>query len=192
MKSIMFLSLALLLSGCASDAKKYESQVQSKDLFDQDRDGVINARDKCAETPIKAKTNNDGCPKEQKITTSRNVVIEFGYDKSTLTDDAKAKVVSFANSVVDVPDITILLIGDTSLEGSLEYNRKLALKRVETVKAALLAQGVKNIEITEQTFIDSKDIPKVLAGRKTRVIALVDGESSVELEKQFDLYNAGF
>ena len=58
MKSIMFLSLALLLSGCASDAKKYEYQVQSKDLFDQDRDGVINARDKCAETPIRAKNND--------------------------------------------------------------------------------------------------------------------------------------
>ncbi|MBH0057807.1 OmpA family protein [Pseudoalteromonas sp. SWXJZ94C] len=191
MKSIMFLSAALLLSGCASDVKKYEHQIQSNDLFDQDRDGVINARDKCADTPIEVITNNDGCPSEKEVATFRNIVIEFGYDKSTLTDAAKLKISNFAKSVVDLPNITILLIGDTSTEGSLQYNRKLALKRVESVKTALLAHNVKNIEIKEQTFINSKNIPKSLAGRKTRVIALVSGETSVELERQFDVYNTG-
>ncbi|MDA0146667.1 MULTISPECIES: OmpA family protein [Gammaproteobacteria] len=190
MKKIALLSAALLLTACATEPGPYEQKLQSNDLLDQDQDGVINERDKCADTPFKAVTDNDGCPLEENISTTRGVVINFEFDKHALTTDAKQKVAEFARSIENSPLLSVILIGDTSKKGSLEYNRKLALKRIETVKSALLALNVSEEQISQQTFIETKKIPTELQGRETRVIALVEGEQSSVMQMQFDVYNS--
>lgn len=191
MKNIALLSAALLLTACAAEPGHYGSKIQTNDLTDLDQDGVINARDMCADTPLRVVTDNDGCPIEKQVIQERGVVIEFGYDEYTLTDSAKEVVLEFAKSIADEPSLAVLLIGDTSNKGSLNYNRKLALKRIEAVKAALLEHNINESQISGQTFIDTKKIPQKLKGRKTRVIALVEDKKSTILEKKFDVYSSG-
>lgn len=190
MKNVTLLSAALLLTACATEPGPYEHKLQSNDLLDQDQDGVINERDKCVDTPLKAVTDNDGCPLEKNISTTRGVVINFEFDKHVLTAEEQEKVAELAQSIKNSPLLNVILIGDTSKKGSIDYNQKLALKRIETVKTALLALNVEEEKISQQTFIETKKIPTELQGRETRVIALVEGEQSSVMQMQFDVYNS--
>ncbi|MEN8247579.1 MAG: OmpA family protein [Bacteroidota bacterium] len=71
----------------------------------------------------------------------RNVY--FNYNKSNLRPEYQEmvnKAVAYLNSN---PQKSILLVGHSDLIGSERYNTKLSLQRAETVKKALVANGVK-------------------------------------------------
>lgn len=59
----LILLIAVGLTACVDidSVSKAPVAAQTFDLADQDRDGVINARDLCADTPIDASIDNDGC-----------------------------------------------------------------------------------------------------------------------------------
>lgn len=63
MKRIIFSLLVLSLTACSSlETEQPPTAFHSRDLSDSDADGVINARDLCADTPKHAVIDNNGCP----------------------------------------------------------------------------------------------------------------------------------
>ena len=77
----------------------------------------------------------------------QRVLIEhvyFDFDKYNLTADSKAKSVSNASKLSPLKsDTTVKVLGNTDEWGTDEYNYALGLKRANSVKEVLVANGVK-------------------------------------------------
>ena len=74
MKLITLILTILVLSGYANDIVNIEkSTIQKYNLEDLDRDGVIEARDKCENTPLGASIDNSGCSNVQKNVTTNTL-----------------------------------------------------------------------------------------------------------------------
>lgn len=188
MKNLLLIATILGLSACASDPVLYGPQEQSRDLYDSDVDGVINARDNCAQTQDQAVTDNDGCPTETNIPHADVRVIDFGFDKDTLTPQEQVKVIELAEEMKKNTQTQLYLIGDTSVEGTDEYNRKLAQRRIKTVTDILQANGVNSSRFQTETYEYPIHMPKNLAGRDTRLIAILSIPDSTGYQKQWQLY----
>jgi OOP family OmpA-OmpF porin len=68
--------------------------------------------------------------------------IRFAFDKSALSDSAKAvlddKVAVFRAN----PDMTIVMVGYTDVTGSDAYNMALGTRRAEVARAYIVARGI--------------------------------------------------
>ena len=90
------------------------------------------------------------------------------------------------------PEMQVYLIGDTSVEGTQEYNKALARRRINTVESILVAQGVNRDQLVEETYIAPTHMPKSVSGRETRLIAVMispDTQAPVLLWDMYDSKN---
>lgn len=68
--------------------------------------------------------------------------IHFDYDKSVLTDSARALLDDKVRVFRANPDMTISIVGHTDVAGSDAYNMALGTRRAEAAKAYLVARGI--------------------------------------------------
>jgi outer membrane protein OmpA-like peptidoglycan-associated protein len=181
MKFFVIISCVASLNACVTAPQLYSEQpVQSRDLHDDDLDGVINERDLCEQTPVDASISNEGCPT---LTTRPKVkyrVIKFAFDKSTLSLREVSRVQEIATFLKKYPETNLYLIGDTSTEGSDAYNKKLATKRVNTVHQLLMNNNINKSRLKTESYGYKNHLPKSLQGRKTRLIAVLAWPKNVK------------
>jgi outer membrane protein OmpA-like peptidoglycan-associated protein len=72
----------------------------------------------------------------------------FDFDKSTLTDAAKALLDQNIQVLKDKPGIDVRMAGYTSAQGSEESNQKLSVDRANAVRDYLIEKGIKAERIT--------------------------------------------
>ena len=75
-----------------------------------------------------------------KVMILQNVM--FDWDKDVIRSDQQPIIDDVAQTMIDNPDLRILLDGYASVEGENDYNLDLSDRRVNAVKAALVAKGV--------------------------------------------------
>ena len=68
------------------------------------------------------------------------VIVNFEFDKSNLTDEAKAVLAAAADRLKGAQDVAVALEGHADATGPEQYNEKLGLARAETVKRYLAEQ----------------------------------------------------
>ena len=115
---------------------------QSADLADSDNDGVINQRDKCADTPEGTEVEGDGCPKWETITEVNEVVIFFEIGSSTVNSQFMDGLTKISDYSKTHPEATVIIEGFTSDIGSKETNERLRRERALAAKEVLITQGV--------------------------------------------------
>lgn len=142
-------------------------QQYSREMGDDDADGVANKFDKCPGTPANTTVDGAGCPlkvpapvvvtKEKVIVTEsdRRVVgeaiknLEFDLGKATI----KPRSYETLNRVADLlkeKSFSLKLAGHTDNTGSMALNLALSKNRAEAVKAYLVSQGA-NASLIEAT-----------------------------------------
>ena len=91
--------------------------------------------------------------------------IQFEIGRKGLSDDGKAALQRHATFLKGEPDWGVLLTGYTDQQGSMSFNKILGMKRAETVKQQLMAQGVpesaiRTVSLGEEgaLCIDSSDV----------------------------------
>ena len=82
---------------------------------------------------------------------SRNVVY-FEYDSSEIPSDYLGVVSSNAAYLVKYPAASVRLEGHTDERGSREYNIGLGERRAQTVRRALMAQGVADAQVVTVSY----------------------------------------
>ncbi len=101
---------------------------------DSDGDGVIDALDRCPNTPKGAKVNKVGCWIVKGLL--------FDFNKAEI----KPKYYKNLDEVVKVlkanPDLKVEIQGHTDNIGSAEYNMKLSLRRAQAVADYLIKHGI--------------------------------------------------
>jgi outer membrane immunogenic protein len=109
--------------------------------------------------PPAARTPVAAPPPAAAVAPSKQVfIVFFEFDKSALTPDGK-KVVDAAAAAFKSGKSGVAIAGYTDLSGTAQYNLALSKRRAETVKAALVKDGVPAAAIDEKWF--GKQNPRV-------------------------------
>lgn len=175
MKKINLLALTLLLSlvGCAQNANMNVDRYQFDDLRDDDKDGVINQRDICTTTPEKTKVDNDGCAYWTELDNISWFPIDFNFDSAEILAIHEIDIIKAIETLQQNPLVKLVLIGDTSGEGSLTYNTALAKRRNKAVKDYLMEKGdIEESRIELEIFSEETAFTSHLKARKRRTIAV--------------------
>ncbi|MCK8045006.1 hypothetical protein MSG37_08925 [Shewanella sp. 1CM18E] len=168
----------LLLQGCAETAEPFAVAPQTRDLLDNDIDGVINARDKCAATTKGAIIDNDGCPSPNVTVKEDFRVIMFGFDRDTLDALQADKWRGIIRRLAQKQSPSLYLVGDTSVEGSEDYNHALAKRRVDYITQLAVEQGFPADAIKEEVYYKQNHIPQAVSGREHRLVAVATWQES--------------
>lgn len=81
---------SILLMGCAETPDTTMTRHQIDDLADNDRDGVINQRDLCADTPEGVTVDIKGCANWKIVEDVEVLSVAFDFDKYDLKPDHTA------------------------------------------------------------------------------------------------------
>ncbi|WP_019933626.1 OmpA family protein [Oceanimonas smirnovii] len=159
MKTWILLALVLPLAACSSlTAEPEQETTPAYDLTDMDRDGVITARDNCLDSVMNALTDNDGCGGSENRVLQQDIIVLFAHDRSNITPEYQNEINQMAAFMTENPGLKLLLEGHASRVGTEEYNLALSKRRAETVRDALMQQGVAGNRLDIIGYGESKPV----------------------------------
>ena len=101
----------------------------------------------------------------------------FDFDKSTLKPEGVQKLNGLVQKLKDVTVEVIIVVGFTDSVGSLDYNKKLSLRRAEAVKAHLVKNGIE----TSRVYTEGKAFAEPVGDNKTAVGRALNRRSVIEV-----------
>jgi OOP family OmpA-OmpF porin len=125
--------------------------------MDSDGDGVIDAKDKCPNTPKGAKVNAEGC-------WVYNAEVLFGFDSTEITSDAFPMLDEAASVMQLNPNLKVEIDGHTDSTGPAAYNMSLSQKRANAVMKYFVDKGVDAKRLTAKGF----GLTQPIAGNDTK------------------------
>lgn len=160
---------------------------QVADLTDDDRDGVINARDLCPGTPLGSQLDNDGCGELVVNKEEGQLHILFENDSSQISSVFASQIESMAAFLNKYPSASIEIQGYTSSVGSPEYNLALSKRRALAVENKLLSYGINKSRVRivgyGENRLEAKGNDEVSHALNRRVTAKVVGVSKKVVEE---------
>ncbi|MGF1853619.1 OmpA family protein [Vibrio satsumensis] len=115
---------------------------QIYDLEDDDNDGVINARDLCADTQIGAEIDNNGCGSYFESSEKKELHILFANNSTEINPVFLGQIRQMAAFLKRYESTSIELQGYASKVGNSEHNLKLSKERALHVRRALISNGI--------------------------------------------------
>ncbi|MCH1926798.1 OmpA family protein [Shewanella sp. C32] len=186
MKLLLTIMSLALLAGCSMRdiATMDGATEQVYNLNDEDRDGVIEAREKCTGTVGGANIDNYGCGTVKPIKERSELKILFPNDSSYIDPQYYAQIQTIADFMKQYPNTKVTIEGHCSKTGTYEHNLELSQNRANAVTDVLNQQfGIETSRLTAIGY--SYDRPVDTSGtdeaqmRNRRVIAEVTGEDTM-------------
>ncbi len=181
--TIIFLSAALILQGCASMNKTQKGAVVGtatgtamgavigRASGNTALGAIIGAAVGGAAGAVignqmdkQAEEIKDKVPEAKVERVGEGIVVElssqilFGFDQSDLSADAKSNLDQLVTVLNEYPDTNIELQGHTDSKGSESYNQNLSEKRASTVSGYLATKGINNTRLSIKGF--GETLPK--------------------------------
>jgi len=189
MKSITLALTILCVSGCANDIVDIEQTVVQKyNLADTDRDGVIEARDKCENTLLGANIDNIGCSNVKRIDDSITLKINFSNNSSEIAFIDYVKIKEISDFMTKFPGSHVTIEGHSSRQGSKALNQRLSENRANAVASALKNQyGIAAYRVSAvgygfEKLLDTNDTPQAHSKNRRIVAALSGTEQSTDMK----------
>lgn len=117
---------------------------------DSDGDGIYDEDDQCPNTPAGVVTNEIGCSEKEKASVRLN--IEFATGKADILPQHASEVQKVANFMKRFPQTKVEVAGHTDNRGSVAVNNALSQKRADSVRAALVQEGVEESRLTAKGY----------------------------------------
>ncbi|MDR9828081.1 OmpA family protein [Vibrio sp. FNV 38] len=172
-KLCLLTTFCLFLVACAESPNTTMTRHQIDDLKDDDGDGVINQRDLCSNTPQGTIVDNQGCTQWQTAENVEVITIHFDMARHDIRDDQISALDQIYTVLFEQVSAEVILVGDTSPEGTEDYNHQLALKRSNAIRQQLVARGIDDSRISEQEYYQVTSITETLEQRNRRTIAII-------------------
>ncbi|WP_227429455.1 OmpA family protein [Psychrobacter sp. I-STPA6b] len=168
---------------------------QPEVIVDTDGDGVIDANDKCPNTPRNLVVDADGCPVPIEITEDLEMELRvfFDNDKSNIKQQFVPEIAKVAEKMREYPNATAKIEGHASKTGpSARYNQRLSEARAMAVKSMLTNQyGIAPSRLTTIGYGYSQPIAPndTEEGRamNRRVYAVITGNKTEVVEQTKDM-----
>jgi OOP family OmpA-OmpF porin len=153
---------------------------------DLDRDGVVDASDRCPGTPHGVAVDEVGCTQQGTVTLAG---VRFENASATLMRDSTDALDRVAADLRKYPQLQIEVQGHTDSVGSAEYNLRLSQLRADAVRGYLIEQGVRAEQVVARGYGEAEPIADnaTAAGRaqNRRVMMSVLGNpGSVEVKRE--------
>jgi len=100
---------------------------------DTDGDGVVDSRDRCANTPRELAVDGNGCPILETQQMSQQLLVNFDTDKSDIKPEFNDKIAEFAQFMTTYANTRVVIEGHTDSDGSDAYNQALSERRARAV-----------------------------------------------------------
>ncbi|MEZ9072118.1 OmpA family protein [Vibrio splendidus] len=148
MKKTYLLLSTLAITLCACSSQQEESYIETpeaeqiSDLQDNDKDGVVNARDTCPSTPESSLVDNEGCGETIRSEEVRQLNILFANNSYEVNPIFSDQISTMAEFLETYESASIEIQGYASKVGSNEYNLELSKKRAHKVEEELLSNGI--------------------------------------------------
>jgi OOP family OmpA-OmpF porin len=140
----------------------------------QECDGAIKPAPKAA-APAPAAAPVAPVATSSKVTLLADAL--FDFDKSTLKPEGIQKLDGLVQKLKDVTVEVIIVVGFTDSVGSLDYNKKLSLRRAEAVKAYLTKNGIE----ASRVYTEGKAFAEPVGDNKTAVGRALNRRSVIEV-----------
>ena len=199
MKHLALVTLATCFSSFVYSADQAEEYsyieaplaTQVADLQDNDKDGVINARDKCTTTPLGSAVDNYGCEKYIESSQTKQLKILFANDSYEINPVFMSQIRIMAQFLEQYSTASIELQGYASKTGNAEHNLTLSKNRAKAVRSALISYGVAPSRVKIVGFGDAvlvnQDTTMVAHALNRRVVASVVGYTG-DVEKEWTIF----
>lgn len=115
--------------------------VIAKAEVDTDKDGIVDTKDKCPDTPHTYKVDPTGCP------VSVILHLHFAFDSSVIPVSDYPEVEKLARVMKENPPAKAIIVGHTDHTGSDAYNQKLSERRSKALGDKLIANGIETNRI---------------------------------------------
>ncbi len=190
MRTLLFIVAVAGLGACSmrDTVPMTGATTQLNDLTDQDKDGVIVAREKCMGTINGAEIDNYGCGTVATNKERRELRIQFANDSSYLAPKNYRQLEGIAQFMRKFPKTKVMIEGHCSKTGSHEYNQWLSQRRAEAVTASLAEKyGIDPLRLTAVGYsfdkpVDDSDSAYANA-RNRRVVAEIQGKETAAAYK---------
>lgn len=190
MKNLILTIALLALAGCgATDVIDInQTVIQKHNLEDLDADGVIEAREKCADTFLGATIDNYGCSSVKRIDDSITLNINFANNSAEISQSDFAKIKEVSDFMSKFPGSHVTIEGHCSRQGSAELNQKLSEKRANAVANVLKNQyGIPAFRVAAVGYgfdklLDESDTQEAHSKNRRIVASLSGTEQSTAMK----------
>ncbi|MBD1583965.1 OmpA family protein [Pseudoalteromonas sp. S16_S37] len=177
--------------GSSEPVKKVEpapAPVQQPVAMDSDKDGVMDADDRCADTPMSDAVDSSGCTKYEEREVSVKLLVRFPHDAAKVNQqyfDDINEVVAFMK---EYESATVVLEGHASAVGDAKYNQVLSEKRAQAVAKQMMNDGISADRIStigygEERLKNTANTKEAHAQNR-RVEATVTSTDRVKVKRQ--------
>lgn len=135
---IILMTCLLLICEPVFSASLYGSKMTRQQIQDSDKDGVINMRDRCQNTPLNAEVDNYGCHKSVPHLLYVKLEVLFHNDSDQVRPIYYKEIKKLANFMQDNPSAKVIIEGHTDSVGRQAYNQILSLNRARAIVDILI------------------------------------------------------
>lgn len=114
------------------------NKIASVSEKDSDKDGIVDSKDICANTPSTDKVDAKGCTVFGKKETTMELLVNFDNNKSIVKPNNMTVIGDFAEFLTRYPQIDATINGHSSSVGNAEYNQQLSQKRAQAIVDVLV------------------------------------------------------
>ena len=116
--------------------------------------------------------------------TKEQRTVYFDFNKSTLNAKEKAKLDSLSKIIIESKQVeNVDIVGYADMIGKPSYNKKLSMKRAQTVKSYLAAKGLKTRNVHVEGLGEANSVTKCDANQdRAALIACLAADRRVEIE----------
>jgi len=158
--------------------------------FDTDKDGILDEKDKCPNTPPRTRVDDDGCavPIVFPEPILYRINSEFDFNKFDLRPDALQTLEGLVKDLKGaLQGAPVKIVGHTDSKGSDAYNIKLSKQRAGAVAKYLVDQGIPQNLIS----IDGKGEREPIATNSTDEGRALNRRIDVHVESEDETYKTG-
>ncbi len=117
---------------------------------DDDKDGIVNGKDKCPMTPKDFKVNNIGCE------VGYEFMINFATDSAKIESEFDKSVQAFADFLKNNPAYSAVIEGHTDSRGTEKHNLNLSNNRAKSVVDRLVELGIDKNRLLSKGYGEEK------------------------------------
>lgn len=134
----LLFTVAIGMSSIAYGDSFYGNKFNPQSLNDDDKDGVINIRDLCPDTPLDAVIDNNGCPQVSTSLLSLDLKVLFDSGQYDVKPRFYSQIKRLADFLNTHPESNVVIQGYTDNTGQEEDNITLSQNRAAAIADVLV------------------------------------------------------